>query len=125
MFKYHTQNIALLSLAGVLMPSFVLAADAISMIDGITDVVITIIPIIVGLAVLVFFWGIVKFIYHAGDEKAVEEGKMLMVWGLIVIFVMFALWGILGYFQYQLGLDVDTSSLGGFSEQPDTVPVPS
>ena len=49
----------------------------------------------IALAVVLFFWGIVKFI--AQDKK--EEGKTMMVWGVIALFVMFSVWGIISFMQ--------------------------
>ncbi len=82
-----------------------------------------IIPILLALAVLVFMWGIVKFIAHAGDEKAVEEGKTLMIWGMVGLFVMVAIWSIVGYLQSSLGLDT-YSTLPALQQQADTIPTP-
>ncbi len=53
----------------------------------------------IAVAFLVFFWGIAKFILHSGDEKAVEQGKRLMVWGVISLFVMVAIVGIISFLQ--------------------------
>ena len=71
---------------------------------GFGTVVTTLIPIMMGLAVLVFFWGLVKYIASASDEAAKESGKTLMIWGMVALFVMVALWSILGFVQAQLGL---------------------
>lgn len=56
---------------------------------------------LVGVALLVFFWGLAKFIFRLGGdgEKAVEEGKRVMKWGLIALFVMVSVWGIIEFFQ--------------------------
>ena len=90
----------------LLSPGIVLAQVTVgNLIDSVSGVVELFIPILLGLAVLMFFWGLVKFINHAGDEKAVEEGKSLMIWGMIALFIIVALWGILGFLQEQLGLD--------------------
>ncbi len=63
------------------------------------------IPIMMALAVLAFFWGLVKYISSASDEAAKEGGKTLMIWGMIALFIMVALWGILGWVQSNLGLN--------------------
>ena len=64
----------------------------------------TAVPVIAGLALLVFIWGLVKFISRVGgDEKAVTEGKKLMIWGLIALFIMISIWGILRFFSASLG----------------------
>src|SRR3989338_305331 len=61
------------------------------------------IPVVVGFALLSFFWGLVRFIFHVGgDEKAVEEGKRIMTWGLIALFVMISVWGIIAFVQGEL-----------------------
>ena len=92
-----------------------------SLIKSLTGAVLLFVPILLGLAVLTFFWGLVKFINQAGDEKAVEEGKGLMVWGMVAIFVMVALWGILGWLQHITGLD-QSVNLGNLPSQPDNIP---
>src|SRR3989344_3720544 len=63
-----------------------------------------VLPVIIGLAVLVLFWGLIKFISRVGgDEKAVTEGKKLMIWGLIALFIMISIWGILRFFYGEFG----------------------
>lgn len=46
------------------------------------------------LAILVFFWGVVKFIANATDPEEREKGKHLMVWGVISFTVLFSIWAI-------------------------------
>ena len=69
-----------------------------------SNIVNFLIPVMLALAVLVFFWGLVKYIASASDEAAKESGKTLMIWGMIALFVMVAFWGIIGYFSTSLGL---------------------
>ena len=71
------------------------------------DIVNALVPILITLAVVMFFWGLVKYIANASDETAKEGGKSLMIWGMIAIFVMVALWSILGFVQTQLGISGD------------------
>ncbi len=76
------------------------------------------IAILVGLALLAFFWGLAKFILRAGgDEKAIEEGKKLMIWGLIALFVMVSVWGIINFMQNAL--------LPGGGSTPTSLPTPT
>lgn len=51
--------------------------------------------IMFSLATIIFLWGIVKFIWQ--DNK--EEGKSNIIWGLIGIFIMFSIWGIVSFMQ--------------------------
>ena len=56
-------------------------------------------PLIFGLALVFFFWGIVQFIRNAGVEKTREEGKQKIVWGIIALFVFVSIYGLI----YMLG----------------------
>ena len=58
------------------------------------DLISTAIPIVAGLALVVFFWGLANFILKAGDEKGREEGKNVMKWGIVALFVLVSIWGI-------------------------------
>lgn len=78
------------------------------------------IPLLITLAVVVFFWGLVKYIMSASDEAAKEGGKNLMIWGMIALFVMVAFWGIIGYFQQSLGLSGSITSTA-----PPTIELPT
>lgn len=70
------------------------------------DLIGVIIPVIASLALLVFFWGLAKFIMNvSGDAKAVAEGKNLMIWGFIAIFIMVSIWGILSALSGEVGFD--------------------
>lgn len=106
-----------------LCPVVVFAAGpgVLGVFDTLISFVQEIIPLLIAIAILVFFWGLVKFIAHAGDEKVIAEAKQLIVWGLIGIFVIVALWSIVGYIQSSLGLDVSTG--GGVAPSlPTTLP---
>lgn len=51
------------------------------------------IPLLFAVAILVFIYGIVKFI---GNEESAEkeDGKQFMMWGIIALAVMFSVWGL-------------------------------
>jgi hypothetical protein len=46
------------------------------------------------LAILGFIYGAIKFLYTAGDDASRVQGKQLMIWGTLALFVMVAVWGI-------------------------------
>jgi heme/copper-type cytochrome/quinol oxidase subunit 2 len=56
------------------------------------------IVVVAGLALLVFIWGLVKFIAESGDAKSHADGKKLMIWGVIALFVMVSFLGIIQFF---------------------------
>jgi hypothetical protein len=68
-------------------------------------------PIVVGLALLGFFWGLAKFLFGGAEGK--DEAKTLMIWGLIALFVMVSVWGLVRFIGNALGI-----------QQGDTIVVP-
>ncbi len=102
-----------------LAPAFVFAqtlGNLETLLTSIGRLVDLALPIVVAIALLAFFWGLVKFIFAQGDETAKADAKKIMLWGLIALFVMIAVWGIIRFIQSSLGLTVG----GG-----DTIIVPT
>lgn len=64
-------------------------------------------PIVVAIGLLAFFWGLVKFIF-AGEEGK-SEGKHLMIWGLVALFVMVSVWGLVRFIGNALGISQNES----------------
>ncbi len=61
---------------------------------GILDLIYALVPFALTLSVLFFLWGLAKFVYRAGDEKSHEDGRRIMVWGVVAIFVFVSIWSI-------------------------------
>ncbi len=68
----------------------------------------SLIPIIFGLAIVYFFWGLIQYIRAAGDPKKAAEGKSIMIYGVIAIAVMISIYGLVAWLQNLLGI----SSIG-------------
>jgi len=64
-----------------------------------------IVPIVFALALIFFFYGIAQFIRSAGDTKTLESGKNKMVWGIVGLFVMVSILGIIRYLGDSIGVD--------------------
>jgi len=53
------------------------------------------VPVLFAVAFIVFLWGAFKtFILGANSEEVKDQGKNLMLWGLIGFFVMVSIWGL-------------------------------
>lgn len=44
------------------------------------------------LAIVLFMWGVVRFIANANDAEERERGKQLIIWGIISFVVLLSLW---------------------------------
>ena len=67
-------------------------------------IAVAIIPLIFGLAFLLFLWGVFKFMY-ATENAQKEEGKKFIMWGLIALFVMVSVWGIIKLLGQTFGFE--------------------
>ena len=47
------------------------------------------------IALIVFLWGLFRFISNAASEEARETGKRNIMWGIIGMFIMIAVYGII------------------------------
>ena len=57
-------------------------------------------------AVVMFIYGIVEYIWSADNEDKVAVGKKHMIWGIVGMFVMIGVYGILNLlsgFWYDIG----------------------
>ena len=95
------------ALGGVatVMPTFASAVTLKHTLGTISGVINAIIPIILALAVLAFFWGLMTYLFSgdSGDKKS--EGINKMVMGIVVIFVMVSIWGIIRVLQQTFKVD--------------------
>lgn len=68
------------------------------------------VPAAFALAILFFFFGIAKYILAAGDPKAAEAGKSIMIYGVVAIAVMASVFGIVKWLQTSLGVESGAST---------------
>jgi hypothetical protein len=54
------------------------------------------------LGLVIYFWGIAVNIPHFGDEEGAEKRKGFFVWGIVILFVMVSIWGIIQLLQNTL-----------------------
>lgn len=89
-----------------------------SLIGAAEGLVKTATVILMGVALLVFMWGLSRMLFK-GDDKAIKEGRNLMIWGVIALFVMVSVWAIVGFFQEEVGIPrtVETSPRSSGSTQ--------
>lgn len=65
------------------------------------------------LGILAFFYGIVEYIWgkRQGDSTKVKTGNEFMVWGLVALFVMFSVYGIIKLTQSLLFNNQDVTTI--------------
>ena len=65
-----------------------------------TTIINPLIPILIGLALLLFFYGLFNYLKTGlGEAKELDSAKSLMFWGVIILFVMLSVWGLVGILE--------------------------
>jgi len=54
----------------------------------------TIVPFLFSLATVAFIWGVIQFYLNPENEEKRKKGKSFIIGGLIALFVMLSMWGI-------------------------------
>jgi len=102
-----TYKILTIVLTLLTIPALVFAfpSDLGGVINMFTDIGLRIIPLLGAVAFLVFVWGIARFIKSSGNEKEIKDSKNLIIWGVIGLFVLVAIWGIVVFLRGEFGFN--------------------
>lgn len=91
------------------VPLAAFAQDAESIIRTVNRVLGLLIPIVFTVALLYFLWGLAQYILNAGDAEKQKEARDHMIWGIIALFVMIAVWGLVGVLGRTIGVQTGTA----------------
>ena len=105
----------LASLSVGLVPALLFAQSDFSSVDSALETVqgfiADLIPFAIGIAVLVFIWGLIKYVTAGGDGDKQTEARNTIIWGIIIIFVMVSVWGLVNVLSTTFNLDNDNIPL--------------
>ena len=77
-----------------------------NLVDSAGGIINNLVPIVMTLVVLAFFWGLFQYIRNkASDPGKAIEGKSIMIWGVVAIAVMASLWGLVAFLNETFGID--------------------
>jgi len=85
------------------LTSFAALGNISNLVSDIGSIVNQIIPILFAVALLVFFYGLVKYILGADHDK--DKAKKTMIWGVVALFVMASVWGLVSFIGDALDID--------------------
>jgi hypothetical protein len=64
------------------------------------------VPLLIGIALLAFFWFLIEFIWKGRDNpEEQKKSKAGMGWAILALFVMVSVWGIIGFMGNILGIN--------------------
>ena len=64
----------------------------------------TVIPLCYSIALFYFGWGVEKYIRSEGKGNAKEEGRKVMVWGVVAMFILLSISGIIVLIRKEIKL---------------------
>lgn len=65
----------------------------------------SIVPLLFAVALVLFIWGVVQFIQGADNEEKRKTGRDFMIYGIIALFVMVSVWGLVNVLSNTFGID--------------------
>jgi len=100
----------IIALSAIALPVFAYAqlGNVENIATSIGNIINLLIPIVFALALLYFFWGLATYILSSGDPEKKEEGRNKMIWGIVALFVMASIWGLVNFLQDALDIDEGT-----------------
>ncbi|MFT7328157.1 MAG: hypothetical protein ACI870_000337 [Crocinitomicaceae bacterium] len=105
------------AIALALMPFIIFAqqpqADAFSILDRIAVFVSRAVPVLIAIAFAYFLYGVVRFIM-AQDADKKKDARSIVIQGIIGLFIMLSIWGLVGIIQRSIG-----TGSGGTLNQSD------
>lgn len=95
---------------------FAQAPDVDVLVQQVQNTLGIVISALLVIATVVFIWGVITYIAQSDDEGARKKAKQLMLWGIIGLAVITAVWGIVNVITVYFGVGDVTS---GFSLPTD------
>jgi len=96
--RARTIGTSLLAIATASLPALAGAASILDTLSLFNTVLNAAIGLLITLAIVTFFWGLVKYLFGEGAEGK-AEGLKIMLMGVITIFVMVSIWGLIRLLQ--------------------------
>ena len=69
------------------------------------------VPLLIGVAVVYFIWQVFNYTI-AGDEEKKKNAKTGIIWGIVGIFIMVSIWGLVGILQSTFNTSGARSTIG-------------
>jgi uncharacterized membrane protein YidH (DUF202 family) len=107
-----------------LLPFLALAQASAPTIGGLMStmagILNALIPFLITIALIVFIWGVIQYVSAGEDEEKRGKGRNLMINGIIALFVIVSVWGLVAVLNSTFGI----SAGGGPGGVPTPPPVP-
>lgn len=97
------KKLFILSIAVV--PGIAYAGTIIDFAYNIAATIDILVPVASLAVTVAFFYGLARFLFNTDDEKKREEGKSILMWSILAMFVFITIYGIIGWMEQTVGND--------------------
>ncbi|PIR58031.1 MAG: hypothetical protein COU71_00890 [Parcubacteria group bacterium CG10_big_fil_rev_8_21_14_0_10_38_31] len=89
-------------------PVLASAASLESVVGNIQALVNLILPLLISVALIVFIVGVIKYITAGADEEKRKEARNTIIYGVIGLFAIVSVWGLVAMLQSSFGINETT-----------------
>ena len=75
-----------------------------SILGVVRDLLNAVVPVLIVLAIIYFIVGVAKYIMSAGDEESQKGARNMIIYGIIAIFAIVSVWGLVAVLQSTFGV---------------------
>lgn len=104
--------LAALAIGSLVIPSITMAQQNVQGLFLLaSNLLNALIGMLITLAIVVFFWGLIKYLLSGGATDEAHKGIHQMIWGIVAIFVMVSIWGLVALLQRTFGVENNKSKV--------------
>lgn len=63
-----------------------------------------VVSLLITIAMIGFIWGVIQMFINPNNEEARKQGKSYVIWGLVGLFVIISVWGLVGVLTNTFGI---------------------
>lgn len=75
----------------------------------VSNIINALIPITISLTVVYFLYGVSTYVLNSGDPEKRSEGRQVMLYGIVALFVMTSVWGLVNLITNTFSLDTSAT----------------
>lgn len=76
------------------------------------DLLNLLVPILITIALLYFIWGLATYIQAHGSSVDMAKGRDMMIWGVLAMFAIISIWGLVAIVGRTFGIDQNSRLRG-------------
>jgi len=93
----------------IFIPNLIFAAtntvkDIDSLLKKVLSILNFLIPVLIAIAIVFFIWSIISYVFKKGEEDK-KIARQNMIWGIISLFVIVSVWGLVNVLLNTFGFD--------------------